>query len=150
MRALLRRGPGRLLQAIRMASSVVDASAAPVPAVAVAGSSAAAPGAGADVRLPTSSTAFHRVIADASARVHYVDPVPKDIFVSQSVEPVPITDVAEAAGILPKELLPYGATKAKVSLDVLDRLRRNNDGACAIPVHPRPLSREPCAGMWGC
>ena len=43
------------------------------------------------------------------------DPVPSDIEVSQSITPVPISEIAEAAGILPDELEPYGKYKGKVS-----------------------------------
>jgi methylenetetrahydrofolate dehydrogenase (NADP+)/methenyltetrahydrofolate cyclohydrolase/formyltetrahydrofolate synthetase len=48
--------------------------------------------------------------------------VPSDIEISQSCTPVPITEIATEAGILPDELSPFGRTKAKVSLDVLKRL----------------------------
>jgi formyltetrahydrofolate synthetase len=46
--------------------------------------------------------------------LHCKDPVPSDIEVSQSIEPVHITEIAAAAGILPEELEPYGRYKAKV------------------------------------
>ena len=51
------------------------------------------------------------------------DPVPSDIEVSQSITPINIATIAANAGILPDELEPYGKHKAKVSLDVRDRLK---------------------------
>lgn len=42
------------------------------------------------------------------------DPVPSDIEVSQSITPLPITQIATEAGIPPEELEPYGRYKAKV------------------------------------
>eukprot|EP00640_Fibrocapsa_japonica_P000601 CAMPEP_0113953164 /NCGR_PEP_ID=MMETSP1339-20121228/90823_1 /TAXON_ID=94617 /ORGANISM="Fibrocapsa japonica" /LENGTH=638 /DNA_ID=CAMNT_0000961877 /DNA_START=26 /DNA_END=1942 /DNA_ORIENTATION=+ /assembly_acc=CAM_ASM_000762 len=69
------------------------------------------------------------------------DPVPSDIEISQSVEPTVITDIAEAAGILSGELEMYGKYKAKVSLDVVDRLKAQNDGHYVVVtgVNPTPL-----------
>jgi formyltetrahydrofolate synthetase len=41
--------------------------------------------------------------------------VPSDIEVSQSVTPLPISAIAEIAGIAEEELFPYGNDKAKAS-----------------------------------
>ena len=41
-------------------------------------------------------------------------PVPSDIDIAQSVEPLPIADIAAAAGLLPEEIDLYGNSKAKV------------------------------------
>lgn len=41
-------------------------------------------------------------------------PVPADIDIAQSVAPLPISEIAEAAGLLPSEIDLYGNTKAKV------------------------------------
>jgi hypothetical protein len=41
-------------------------------------------------------------------------PVPSDIEIAQSIEPLPISDIATQLGLLPKEVLCYGPTKAKV------------------------------------
>jgi hypothetical protein len=51
------------------------------------------------------------------------DPVPSDIEVSQSIDPVNIATIAANAGVLPEELVLYGNHKAKISLDVRDRLK---------------------------
>lgn len=42
--------------------------------------------------------------------------------------PLPIEDIAAKAGILPEECFPYGRDKAKVSLDVRERLKDQPDG----------------------
>jgi hypothetical protein len=41
-------------------------------------------------------------------------PVPSDIEIAQSIEPLPISDIATQLGLRPKEVLCYGPTKAKV------------------------------------
>jgi formyltetrahydrofolate synthetase len=81
------------------------------------------------------------LIAEASARVKIASPVPSDIDVSQSLAPLPISRVAEDAGILPSELDPYGSSKAKVHTSVLQRLRGSPDGNYVVVtgINPTPL-----------
>jgi formate--tetrahydrofolate ligase len=50
----------------------------------------------------------------------------------------PIADVAADAGILPEELKPYGSTRAKVSLSILDRLADRPDGKLIITTAITP------------
>jgi formate--tetrahydrofolate ligase len=50
----------------------------------------------------------------------------------------PIGDVAARAGILPDELRPYGAHRAKVSLAILERLRDRPDGKLVITTAITP------------
>lgn len=85
--------------------------------------------------------AFHPIVDKARDRVEYKRPVPSDIAVSQSVTPLPIRKVAEAAGILPSELTPYGDDKAKVSLDVRERLADVPDADYVVVtgINPTPL-----------
>lgn len=52
-----------------------------------------------------------------------VDPVPSDLEIAQAADLKPILQVAEELGILPDELEFHGPHKAKVRLEVLDRLR---------------------------
>ncbi|KAJ5455093.1 hypothetical protein N7475_010214 [Penicillium sp. IBT 31633x] len=68
-------------------------------------------------------------------------PVPSDIAISRAQYPKPITTIASEIGIAPHELEPYGHTKAKVSLDVLDRLahRRNGRYILVCGITPTPL-----------
>ena len=68
-------------------------------------------------------------------------PVPSDIDIAQAIEPLPIAQIAEAAGILPEELEPYGRYKAKVSLDVRERLADQPNGKYIVvtAITPTPL-----------
>lgn len=50
-------------------------------------------------------------------------PVPDDLTIATSIEPRPVTEVAENLGLLQSEIRPYGDAKAKVKLSVLDRLK---------------------------
>ena len=50
----------------------------------------------------------------------------------------PITDVAADAGIAPEELKPYGSTRAKVSLAILERLADRPDGRLIITTAITP------------
>ncbi|OJJ48625.1 hypothetical protein ASPZODRAFT_61968 [Penicilliopsis zonata CBS 506.65] len=70
-----------------------------------------------------------------------VEPVPSDIAISRAQHPKPITQIASEIGIAPHELEPYGHTKAKVSLEVLDRLshRRNGRYILVCGITPTPL-----------
>jgi len=55
-------------------------------------------------------------------------PVPSDIDIAQAATPLPITQIAAEAGILPDELELYGKSKAKVHLSVRDRLKSAPNG----------------------
>jgi len=67
--------------------------------------------------------------------------VPSDIDIAHAASVRPIREIAEAAGILPDELEPYGRVQAKVCLSVLDRLREEPDGKYVLvtAVTPTPL-----------
>ena len=67
--------------------------------------------------------------------------VPSDIEIAQAATPIPIDQVAQSAGILPHELDPYGRTKAKVHLSILDRLEQSPDGKYIVvtAISPTPL-----------
>ncbi|CAE7178612.1 hypothetical protein P3342_002141 [Pyrenophora teres f. teres] len=69
------------------------------------------------------------------------DPIPSDIAISRKQHPKQITTVAKEVGILPHELEPYGATKAKVDLSLLKRLehRRNGRYILIAGITPTPL-----------
>ena len=68
-------------------------------------------------------------------------PVPSDIAVSRAQRPKPITLVAQEVGIAPHELEPYGASKAKVDLSLLQRLghRKNGRYVLVTGITPTPL-----------
>ncbi len=89
--------------------------------------------------------AYDKLVAEASARVKYANPVPSDIEVSQSLEPYHIGKIAESANILEEELEFYGRRKAKVSLAVRDRLKHQKDGNYVVitGINPTPLVSAP-------
>ena len=67
--------------------------------------------------------------------------IPSDIEISRSADPVPITEIANRAGILPSELEPYGQFKAKVKLEILERLADAPNGKYidVTAITPTPL-----------
>ncbi|KAK8807371.1 hypothetical protein WA158_004130 [Blastocystis sp. Blastoise] len=81
------------------------------------------------------------IVDRAAARVDFKLPVPSDIEISQSVEPINIDLIAKEAGILPEELELYGNTKAKVRLEVIDRLKDQKNGHYVLVtgINPTPL-----------
>jgi formyltetrahydrofolate synthetase len=68
-------------------------------------------------------------------------PVPSDIDIAQAATPLPITQIAAEAGILPEELELYGKSKAKVHLSVRDRLKDAPNGKYVVvtAITPTPL-----------
>ncbi|KAI8101241.1 hypothetical protein M9435_001349 [Picochlorum sp. BPE23] len=70
-----------------------------------------------------------------------LSPTPSDIDIAQSLEPLPIKDVAVSAGLKESDVEYYGPHKAKVKLNVLDRLQERQDGyyVCVAGITPTPL-----------
>ncbi len=68
-------------------------------------------------------------------------PVPSDIEIAQESDIKPISDVAAELGLLPEEIEFYGPYKAKVKLEVLDRLANVPDGKYidVTAITPTPL-----------
>lgn len=70
-------------------------------------------------------------------------PVPSDIEIAQAADEnlIKIQPFAEALGILPEELEPYGHYKAKVSLAIRDRLADQPNGSYIVvtAITPTPL-----------
>jgi formate--tetrahydrofolate ligase len=64
--------------------------------------------------------------------------VKSSLEIAQDAELKPIEDIAERSGLLPDEFELYGRHKAKVSLDVLDRMKDAPDGKliCVAGVTP--------------
>jgi formyltetrahydrofolate synthetase len=64
--------------------------------------------------------------------------MPSSLEIAQEAELRPITEIAEGAGLEPDEYDLYGKYKAKVSLDVLDRLKDKPDGRliCVTAITP--------------
>jgi len=70
-----------------------------------------------------------------------VTPVPSDIEIAQAGTLKPIVQVAEELDILPDELELYGPYKAKVKLEILERLKDRPDGKYVdvTAITPTPL-----------
>ncbi len=73
--------------------------------------------------------------------VKKVFPVPSDIEIAQAAELLPIIEVARSVGLTEDDLDFYGKYKAKVHLDVLDRLagRPNGKYIDVTAITPTPL-----------
>eukprot|EP01038_Epipyxis_sp_PR26KG_P012168 gene12168-16295_t len=73
--------------------------------------------------------------------ITFMDPVPSDIEVSQSIAPIPLGVIAENMGVLPEELFLHGYAKAKLSLSIRDRLAGSKDGNYVVVtgINPTPL-----------
>jgi len=77
--------------------------------------------------------------------------VPSDLAIAQSAKPKPITQVASKLGILEDELEPHGKWKAKVKLDILDRLadRPSAKYIDVTAITPTPLGEGKSTTMIG-
>ncbi len=75
------------------------------------------------------------------SKLEIKSPVPSDIEIAQSVEPVPVKELAAHLGILEDELDLYGKHKAKVHLSILDRLKDQKPGNYIVVtgITPTPL-----------
>ena len=64
--------------------------------------------------------------------------LPSSLEIAQRATLRPIEEIAAAAGLQPDEVEPYGRTKAKIDLGVLDRLRDRPDGKliCVTAITP--------------
>ncbi len=80
-------------------------------------------------------------------------PVPTDIEIAQSQQPniKNIGKLAEEVGIFPEELVLYGNLKAKVRLEILDRLKDAPDGKYVdvTAITPTPLGEGKSTTMVG-
>jgi formyltetrahydrofolate synthetase len=83
--------------------------------------------------------------------IKVIHPVPSDIDIAQAAELKPINLIAEELGLLPEELELYGNYKAKVRLDVLDRLMDVPDGKYidVTAITPTPLGEGKSTTMVG-
>ncbi len=74
-------------------------------------------------------------------RMERLNPVPADIEIAQQARLKPITELAEELGLLPDEIELYGPYKAKVKLEVLERLKEVPNGKYidVTAITPTPL-----------
>lgn len=79
------------------------------------------------------------------------DPVPSDIEIAQAAEIKPIAQIMEEVGLRPDEIELYGNYKAKVKLEVLDRLKDVPDGIYVdvTAITPTPLGEGKSTTMVG-
>ncbi|TET52672.1 MAG: formate--tetrahydrofolate ligase, partial [Anaerolineales bacterium] len=70
-----------------------------------------------------------------------MEPVPSDIEIAQAAELLPVREVAGAVGLSEDDLDLYGKYKAKVHIDVLDKLadRPNGKYVDVTAITPTPL-----------
>jgi methylenetetrahydrofolate dehydrogenase (NADP+)/methenyltetrahydrofolate cyclohydrolase/formyltetrahydrofolate synthetase len=70
-----------------------------------------------------------------------LDPVPGDLEIAQAAPRIPVAELAAGLGIRPEELEQYGRWKAKVRLEILDRLRDRPLGKYidVTAITPTPL-----------
>ncbi|KAJ2607930.1 tetrahydrofolate synthase [Coemansia sp. RSA 1804] len=85
---------------------------------------------------------------DASSRVKIVpntltlqEPVPSDIAIASAQKPKPIAQVVSELNLAHAEFEPYGKHTAKVTLDVIDRLKDNSNAHYVVVtgISPTPL-----------
>ncbi|KAJ3184106.1 tetrahydrofolate synthase [Gaertneriomyces sp. JEL0708] len=79
-------------------------------------------------------------------------PVPSDIDIAMAQRPKPIKTVGEEIGLFESEIELYGRNKAKVSLNVLERLKHRQDGNYVVVtgITPTPLGEgksTTCIGL---
>ncbi len=74
-------------------------------------------------------------------KLKLVRPVPSDIDIAQASNIKPIMQVAEELGIRPNELELYGPYKAKIKLEILERLKNKKNGIYVdvTAITPTPL-----------
>uniref|UniRef100_UPI00358E28FD C-1-tetrahydrofolate synthase, cytoplasmic-like isoform X2 n=1 Tax=Myxine glutinosa TaxID=7769 RepID=UPI00358E28FD len=74
-------------------------------------------------------------------KLRMLKPLPSDIEISRAQRPKPLEELAHEVGLLPKELELFGQAKAKVSLDVAQRLADRPDGKYVVVtgITPTPL-----------
>ncbi|KAI9190125.1 tetrahydrofolate synthase [Blastocladiella emersonii ATCC 22665] len=77
----------------------------------------------------------------AALPLELLDPVPSDISIALAQTPKPIAQLGRELGLRERELEPYGRTKAKVDLSVIDRLQQFPNGRYVVVtgITPTPL-----------
>src|SRR6476659_11036242 len=58
--------------------------------------------------------------------------------IAPEAERIPIDQIAESCGLEPEEIEPYGRYKAKIGLDVLDRMKDRPDGKVVVVAGMTP------------
>src|SRR5512142_1899434 len=89
----------------------------------------------------TSSSSNGKKVAFVPTKLKLVRPVPSDIEIAQAGKLKPILQIAEELGIKESELELFGPYKAKVKLEILDRLAKRPQGKYidVTAITPTPL-----------
>jgi methylenetetrahydrofolate dehydrogenase (NADP+) / methenyltetrahydrofolate cyclohydrolase / formyltetrahydrofolate synthetase len=84
-------------------------------------------------------------------KLKLLSPVPSDIEIAQAGKLKPIHQIAEELGIKPDELELYGPYKAKVKLEILERLKKRPNGKYidVTAITPTPLGEGKSTTMVG-
>jgi formyltetrahydrofolate synthetase len=84
-------------------------------------------------------------------KLKLVRPVPSDIDIAQASDTKPITQIADELGIREDELELYGPYKAKVKLEILERLKDRPNGKYVdvTAITPTPLGEGKSTTMVG-
>jgi formyltetrahydrofolate synthetase len=92
-------------------------------------------------KVTLKKTALKTKFAFKPTKLKLVRPVPSDIDIAQAATVKPILQVAEELGIRPDELELYGPYKAKIKLEILDRLAKRPNGKYVdvTAITPTPL-----------
>jgi len=87
----------------------------------------------------------------APTRIKLIRPVPSDIEIAQAGKLKPVLKLAEELGIKETELELYGPYKAKVKLEILDRLAKRPNGKYidVTAITPTPLGEGKSTTMVG-
>jgi formate--tetrahydrofolate ligase len=77
--------------------------------------------------------------------------IPSDLEIAQKAKLKPISRMARELGILDKEIEPYGKYMAKISLDLLKRLRKKRNGKfiTVTAITPTPLGEGKTVTAFG-
>ena len=88
-----------------------------------------------------SAKAVKKVVKFAPTRLKLLTPVPSDIDIAQAGKLKPVLQIAEELGLKPTDLELFGQYKAKVHLDVRDRLAKRPNGKYidVTAITPTPL-----------
>ncbi len=102
-------------------------------------------------RKPTSGRKAAVRLPYKPIRLQLKRPVPSDIEIAQAAKIKPISLIADEVGLRPGELEMHGPFKAKVKLEVLERLakRRNGKYIDVTAITPTPLGEGKSTTMMG-
>ncbi len=91
------------------------------------------------------------VVKFKAIKLKLVRPVPSDIDIAQASDIKPITQIAAELGIRDNELEMYGPYKAKVKLEILERLKNRPNGKYVdvTAITPTPLGEGKSTTMVG-